>query len=121
MTPSDLFNIDLEIDMYSNMQNEGGLSKHCNNDYGDDGIFPWVRKGVDGITLDVPTPKSSTNIIECGNDGDDFIEDDDYSSFEDDLGCDNTNGNTSGNDDDDLMNLNKEIRMIIDMDERDYL
>ncbi|KAL3533580.1 hypothetical protein ACH5RR_007101 [Cinchona calisaya] len=73
-----------------NMQNKDGLSKHCNNDYSDDEIFTWVREGVDGVTLNVPTPKSSMNIIQCGFGGDDFIEDDEYSSSEDDLGCDNT-------------------------------
>ncbi|KAL3510063.1 hypothetical protein ACH5RR_029464, partial [Cinchona calisaya] len=44
MTPRDLFNIDPEIDIYSDMQNEDGLSKNCNNDYSDDGIFPWFRE-----------------------------------------------------------------------------
>ncbi|KAL3533100.1 hypothetical protein ACH5RR_006621 [Cinchona calisaya] len=99
MTPQDLFNIDPEIDIYSYMQNEDRMSKHCNNDYSNDGIFPWVRKGVDGVTLDAPTQKCSTN-IKCGNSGDDFIEDDEYSCSEDDLGCDNTNSGTSGGDDD---------------------
>ncbi|KAL3520553.1 hypothetical protein ACH5RR_018702 [Cinchona calisaya] len=97
MTLRDLFNIDLEIYIYAEMQNEDVLLKHCNNYYSDDGIFPWIRESVDGVTLDVPTPKSSTHIIESG---DDFIEDDEYSSYEDDLGCDNTNGDISGDDED---------------------
>ncbi|KAL3537852.1 hypothetical protein ACH5RR_001218 [Cinchona calisaya] len=59
-----------------------------------------VKEGVDRVTLDALTPKSSTNIIEYGDDGDDFIEDDDYFSSEDDLRSDNTNGDTSGDDDD---------------------
>ncbi|KAL3498475.1 hypothetical protein ACH5RR_041207 [Cinchona calisaya] len=69
MTPRDLFNIDLEIDIYAEIQNEDRLLKHCNNDYIDDGIFPWLREGVYGVTLDAPTPKSSTHIIEGTSEG----------------------------------------------------
>ncbi|KAL3529161.1 hypothetical protein ACH5RR_008483 [Cinchona calisaya] len=76
-----------KIDIYSDIQNEDGLSKHCNNDYSDDGIFTWVR------------------------------EDDDYSSSEDDLGYDNKNGDTSGDDDDFFDEFQQGDEDDIDMDD----
>ncbi|KAL3537419.1 hypothetical protein ACH5RR_000785 [Cinchona calisaya] len=99
ITPRDLFNIDPKIDINVEMQNKDGLSKHCNDDYSDYGIFPWVREGVDGDKLDALTPKSSTHIIESGDSGDDFIEDDEYFSYKDNLGYDNRNGDTRDDDD----------------------